>query len=325
MCTEIAEAASHTTPSVLLRRGLSEHVKRLIIQRVFLWSVSQPRLHLFIREDTRQFCEINNSAVVKGIRNDEPKLYHFLNSCIIDESKKSLWYHFQRRFRSMTQKTIWIVWKGMWVAVNMCTVWSLCMANRICDKFWWDFFFFFFFAVCPRNVNLSLPSHPESGLYGFPCIHWFLFLKYLSSGWGGVRAVPQGSDPPVGGGEGLCWNSQTARCLYPETQIHEVYDPLHLQSEKWESGLWETLSGCAKDSSHKSHTRDCSLICSLILYITKNKTLMVTIHGWLQALFNHTRHCLPGNRSGLFFLSPKKKKLNLTQLFAFTELTWITH
>ena len=111
-----------------------------------------------------------------------------------------------------------------------------------------------------------------------------------------------------GGGEGLCWNSQTARCLYPETQIHEVYDPLHLQSEKWESGLWETLSGCAKDSSHKSHTRDCSLICSLILYITKIKTLMVTIHGWLQALFNHTRHCLPGNRSGLFFLSPKKKK-----------------
>ena len=190
---------THTTPSVLLRQGLSEHVKRLIIQRVFLWSVSQPRLHLFIREDTRQFCEINNSAVVKGIRNDEPKLYHFLNSCIIDESKKSLWYHFQRRFRSMTQKTIWIVWKGMWVAVNMCTVWSLCMANRICDKFWWDFFFFFFFAVCPRNVNLSLPSHPESGLYGFPCIHWFLFLKYLSSGWGGVRAVPQGSDPPVGG------------------------------------------------------------------------------------------------------------------------------
>lgn len=216
----------------VMAAGLKRTCKKINYTACFSRDRFAPQLRLFIREDTR-FREINNGALVKGICNDEPKLYHFLNSCIIDESKKSLWYHFQRRFRSMTQKTIWIVWKGMWVAVNLCTAWSLCMANRIklvtnSDE---SFFFFFFSPSTPvmwtwvsqvtQRAALRLPlypliSHPE------------IFIIWVRRGYGCAAGIWS----TCGGKKGLCWNRQTARCLYPETQIHKVYDPLHLQSEK---------------------------------------------------------------------------------------------
>lgn len=164
---------------------------------------------------------------------------------------KSLWYHFQRRFKAWEDLDCFFrnVGPDFWFNLCIVCVWVYeCIAN------------------CTNHILVIIS--PESF---FPSISvmWTWVSQVIQRGftaslistdfssWNIYHLGEKGlelcrRDLIHLWGKGLCWNSQTAHCLYLETQIHEVYNLLHLQTEKSESGLWETLFGFTKYSSNKS-------------------------------------------------------------------------